>query len=301
MRFKGLDLNLLVAFDAIMEARSVSGAARQMNLSQPAMSAALSRLRTFFADDLLVSHGKRMHPTAYAESLLPLVRNSLRQVDQLIATSSGFDPLTSKRLFRVIASDYIIAAIIAPLVQRLAIIAPGIRIENILPGHDSIPLIAQGSVDLMITPEEFVSPEQPTEFLMEERHVIAGWRENPVFVGGVTEAELLAAGHVEVRIGSHSSNAFATNQMDQSGRQRNVEVTTASFTAVPWLLIDTMRLALMHERLAIRMATMFPIAIAPIPFPFPAMREMMQFNQARVADDGLSWFRAQIREIAKPL
>ncbi len=77
MRFKGLDLNLLVALDALLETRSVSRAAERLNLSQPAMSAALSRLRGYFRDELLVVQGKQMYPTPYAEVLFPQLRECL--------------------------------------------------------------------------------------------------------------------------------------------------------------------------------------------------------------------------------
>ena len=77
MRFKGLDLNLLVALDALLETRSVTAASRRLNLSQPAVSAALARLRDYFHDDILVADGKRMLPTAYAEALAPRLKAQL--------------------------------------------------------------------------------------------------------------------------------------------------------------------------------------------------------------------------------
>eukprot|EP01037_Dinobryon_pediforme_P032534 gene32534-37519_t len=120
MRFKGFDLNLLVAFDALMTTHSVSRAAEHLNLSQPAVSAALSRLRDFFQDDLLVSVGKRMHPTAHADSLWPQIRRCLQESERLLSIQSGFDPATSQRSFRIAASDYITAILISPLVRLLA-------------------------------------------------------------------------------------------------------------------------------------------------------------------------------------
>lgn len=295
MRFKGLDLNLLVAFHELMEARSVSRAAAKLNLSQPAMSAALGRLRDYFDDELLVSQGKRMFPTAYAESLVPLVQDALRRIDVLITISTSFEPATTQRVFRMIASDYITAAVIAPLSRRLARIAPGIRIEVVLPSDNSSDLIAQGKFDLLITPEEFINAEQPAELLFEERHVIVGWNQNKLLAGELGLEELLRAGHVGVQMGNQRTNAFADNVMEKLGHARRLEVTASSFTMVPWLLIETERLALMHERLARSMAGMFPLAIAPIPFPFPLMREMMQFNRARANDDGLLWLREELR------
>lgn len=295
MRFKGLDLNLLVAFDELMEARSVSRAAAKLNLSQPAMSAALGRLRDYFDDDLLVPQGKRMFPTAYAESLVPMVRDTLRRIEAMITTSTSFDPATSQRVFRLIASDYITAAVIAPLSRRLARVAPGIRLEVVLPSDSSSDLIAQGKFDLLITPEQFINPDQPAEFLFEERHVVVGWNQNPIFAREVTLDDLVRAGHVGVQMGNQRTNAFADNVMEKLGHTRRLEVTASSFTMVPWLLIETERLALMHERLTRQMAEMFPLAFAPIPFPFPQMREMMQFNRARSNDEGLIWLREQLR------
>lgn len=295
MRFKGLDLNLLVAFNVVMETRSVSRAAEQLHLSQPAMSAALGRLRDYFGDDLLVLHGKRMFPTPYAESLVHGVQETLRSIDALITSSTSFDPATSQRVFRLIASDYITAAVIAPLSRRLAQIAPGIRLEAVLPSDGSADLIAQGAFDLLITPEEFINPSQPAELLFEERHVVIGWSGNPVFGRPMTEDDLMQAGHVGVLMGNQRTPAFADSTMQQSGRFRQMDVTASSFTVVPWLVIETNRMALMHERLALCMARMFPLAIAPIPFDFPVMREMMQFNHARSTDEGLKWLRAELR------
>lgn len=296
MRFKGLDLNLLVAFDVLMATRSVSRSAEQLHLSQPAMSAALGRLRDYFGDDLLIQQGKRMLPTAYAESLMPMVHDVLRKVDAVITTSTSFDPATSQRTFRVIASDYITAAVIAPLVRKLAIDAPQIKLEAVLPSDGSADLIGQGAFDLLITPEEFISPGQPAELLFEEQHVFVGWSGNPLFERALTEEDVMAASHAAVQMGNQRTSAFADNMMEKTGRFRNIEVTASSFTIIPWLLIETNRIALMHERLARRMASMFPLAIAPIPFAFPIMREMMQFNRTRSADEGLRWLRDRLRE-----
>lgn len=295
MRFKGLDLNLLVAFNVLIETRSVSRAAEQLHLSQPAMSAALGRLREYFGDDLLVLQGKRMFPTAYAESLVPMVQDALRQIDALISTSTSFDPATSQRTFRLIASDYITAAIIAPLSRRLASNAPAIRLESILPSDGSADLIAQGAFDLLITPEDFINPNQPAELLFEERHVVIGWNRNPVFERTLTDADLMDASHVGIQMGNQRTSAFADKVMEQLGRVRRMDVMASSFTVVPWLVIETNRLALMHERLARQMARIFPLAIAPIPFDFPLMREMMQYNRARANDEGLQWLRQQMR------
>src|SRR5271165_3111161 len=147
MRFKGLDLNLLVAFDTLLQCRSVTRAAERLHLSQAAMSAALGRLRGFFSDEILVVHGKRMYPTAFAQNLVPQVQEFLRQIDAMLITSSDFDPASSQRIFRLVASDYIAAVVLVPLITRLAISAPGIRIDVVLPDDTVLRQLENGDVD----------------------------------------------------------------------------------------------------------------------------------------------------------
>jgi len=298
MRFRGLDLNLLVAFEALLEERSVSRAADRMNLSQPAMSAALARLRSYFGDDILVPHGKRMHATAFAEGLLPQVRECLQGLESLVSTSPGFDPAESQRTFRIVASDYITAAVLVPLVTRLATAAPQLRLDFLVTTDQAAQQLDEGKIDLLITPDIYCAAGHPTELLFEEDHVVVGWKKNPVFRRRLTEADFLAAGHVVVRMGNSRTAAFADRQLELLGRRRRVEVTVGSFTIVPWLLCGTQRLGLMHERLVRIMAKQFPIAYAPVPFRFPAMPEMVQYHRARAPDEGLAWLRAQIAEAA---
>src|ERR1700682_3675066 len=104
MRFDRLDLNLPVALDALVEDRSVSGAARRLHLSQPAVTGALQRLREFFDDELLVQHGRRMLLTPKAEELIAPVRRALLQIRSEITRPTGFDPMTVQRHFVIVAS-----------------------------------------------------------------------------------------------------------------------------------------------------------------------------------------------------
>lgn len=299
MRFKGLDLNLLVAFDALMSTRSVSRAAEKMNLSQPAMSAALSRLRAFFGDDLLVAHGKRMHPTAFAEGLMPHVGESLRTVETILATPASFDPATSQRQFRIIASDYVVASILHPLVTGLAEKAPGVRIDIALPSEDALAALDEGKIDLMITPEYVVASDHPSEALYEEKQLLVGWLRNPLFSRTITEDDFFSSGHVAVAFGAGRTSSFADRQLEMTGRRRRVEITAPFFTAVPWLLEGTLRLAIMHERLVAAMSNRFEMASAEVPFPILPMTQRLYYHRAREADAGLQWLRQELRECVR--
>ena len=282
-----------------MSTRSVSRAAERMNLSQPAMSAALNRLRDFFGDDLLVAHGRRMHPTAFAESLLPHVEDSLRTVEAILATPTQFDPASSQRQFRIIASDYVVASILHPLVASIADKAPGIRIDIALPSEEALAALDSGKIDLMITPEYVVTSDHPSEALYEEKQLLVGWSRNPLFSRPITEEDFFEAGHVAVAFGSSRTSSFADRQLETLGRKRRVEITAPFFTAVPWLLEGTMRLAIMHERLIAAMSSRFEIASAELPFPFPSMKQRLYHHEARGDDAGLSWLRNELRECVR--
>jgi LysR family nod box-dependent transcriptional activator len=298
MRFKGFDLNLLVALDVLLETRSVSRTAEKMHLSQPAVSAALNRIRDYFKDDILVTRSKRMYPTALAETLQPRIREALRGVDGLLTSSSSFDPKESQRTFRIVGSDYITAAILVPLVARLAEIALGIRIEILSPESDSFGMLEDGKIDLILVPDIYVIPDHPAELLVEERHVIVGWKKNSLFRNKITSDLFFAQGHVAVMISRDRTLSFGDMELQRIRPNRRIEVTVPTFTMVAWLIRGTDRLAIMHERLFRQMSDTFPIVSAPLPFDFPLMREVMQYHQARSDDEGLTWLRTQLLEIA---
>lgn len=301
MRFKGLDLNLLVAFEILMEERSVRKAADRLNLSQPATSSALARLRTFFDDPILVLQGKRMYSTPYADSLLPHVRHCLQMAGVVISMSSGFDPATSARTFRIIASDYVATALLAPVARRLADTAPNIAFEFTLPDAAALAAVERGTVDLLITPADFGNETNIRELLLVESYVVVGCKSNPAFAGGLSEEAFLAAGHVDVAVGSTRTQVFADRQLALMGINRRIELTAASFAVLPWLVMGTPRLTVMHKRLADTMAIHLPIAIAPMPFDFPLMDQTLQYHRSRTGDEGLAWLIGELRrEVDQP-
>lgn len=302
MRFNGLDLNLLVALQVLLEERNVTRAARRLNISQPAMSAALNRLRDYFQDDLLLAQGRTMHPTAQAQSLAGPVRQFLADLDVLLTSTAQFDPATSQRSFRVVASDYITASMLGPLAQRLAKSAPRVRLEIMLPCEEAARLVMEGQADLIVTPEDFLDPDHPSQLLCEERQLVVGCKDNPAFATSLTLDDFTRLGHVTVQLGTNRVDSFADRQLERQGIARRIELTCGCFTLVPWLVCGTQRLAVMHERLARQMAQQFPLSLAPLPFEFPVMREMIQYHKSRVTDEGLRWLCEQLRsEANRPL
>jgi len=298
MRLKGLDLNLLVALDALLDERSVSRAAERLHLSQPAASAALSRLRDYFHDELLVLHGKRMIPTSYAQSLAPEVKRILAQVENVISMSAEFDPARAERLFRLMASDYITTVLVTPVAAMLERLAPSVKLDIRLPEDAVLAEFERGEIDLILVPEEFLSPLHPAELMFEEPHVVLGWRENPIFEREVTVEAVLEAGHVSVTLGPTRGPVFTGRQLEKLGHRRRIDVFAPNFAAVPWFLIGTNRLAVMQERLAKLFTAALPLSIAPLPMEFPSMRLMAQYHSAREKDQGLKWLRGLLHNAA---
>ena len=158
-------------------------------------------------------------------------------------------------------------------------------------------MLDQGELDLVITPAEHASADHPSELLFEERHVVAGWSGNPLVQAPLSEEDFLAAGHVAVEIGRLRPTSFAEKFLREQARERRIEVLVSSFAVAPEMLVNTHRLAVMHERLAKAYAERLPISFVEMPFPFPVMREMLQYNRTRSEDAGLRWLIDQAKRL----
>ena len=301
MRLDRFDLNLLVAFEVLMQERSVTRAAERMNVTQSAMSASLKRLRMSFNDELLVLYGKKMMPTQHAMTLAPEVSKTLARLRNVITMSTRFDPATSTREFRVTASDYITTVLLSPIIEILQAEAPGVRLDLSLPDSQSSARLEGGYIDMILTPEEFLLGENPRELLFEERYVVVGWRDNPLMQQSLSSPisldQYLSSGHVAVRISG--LDAFIEVNLKRNLPERRIEVWAQSFIQVPWLLRGTNRLSVMHERLAKVVAPSLDLAYVAPPFDAPIMREMMQFHVTSAHDAGLSWLRSRLLDFAK--
>ncbi|MFC3579161.1 LysR family transcriptional regulator [Sphingomonas hylomeconis] len=298
MRFKGLDLNLVMALDILLEERSVSRTAERLNLSQPAVSAGLARLREYFKDDLLVSVGRRMVPTAYAESLWPIARDLLATADRLIDTSSSFEPATARRRFRINASDYMQTVLITPVLRNMHARAPNVSVDVGPTGPLSIVQFESGYIDMMITPEQYASPSHPVQQLLEERHVVVGWSENPAMATPLDLETFLSLGHIAVSIGSGREMSFAERHLLPYRDRRRIEVTSSTFSGVPMMLPHTLRIAVLQERLATAYCTAFPLRVQPLPFDMPLLREVVQYHTARADDAGIAWLIGEFQRVA---
>jgi LysR family transcriptional regulator, nod-box dependent transcriptional activator len=147
MSLAGVDLNLLVALDALLAEQNVTRAAERVGLSQPGMSNTLARLRKLFGDPLLVREGLTLVPTPRAESLRQLVQEALSLIEHALDNRPGFDPARDHVTLTVSCSDYSLLMLIGPLVRRRAAAAPGLTIQVLPRAPDPVRLLRDGEAD----------------------------------------------------------------------------------------------------------------------------------------------------------
>src|ERR1035438_2905149 len=143
----GLDLNLLVALDALFAEKSVSRAGERLHLSQSATSGALARLREVFHDQLLVPVGRKMVLTPVAEALVEPVRDFLLQAEAILNNHPVFDPASSTRKFRLLMSDYVEIMLMTEALPRMEQFAPGIRFEFVSNFEGGFEALDRGEID----------------------------------------------------------------------------------------------------------------------------------------------------------
>jgi DNA-binding transcriptional LysR family regulator len=299
MRFDRLDLNLLVALDALLAERSVSLAADRICLSQSATSSALGRLRDYFADDLLVQKGRQMVLTARAEGLVEPVRAVLEQIRSTIAVPPPFDPATSDRTIRIMASDYITEVLLAAAMTDLQQQAPGMRFEIQSLTEVLLESLERGAIDLLITIDYAISADHPSQILFEDDYVVVGWNGNPAMAGPMTKELYFELGHVTARFGRARVSAFEDWFVRRQKRQRRVEIVTHSFLSLPGLVIGSNRIATMHRRLATRMAEYLPLTLREMPMEIPLIREAIQWHISSGNDPAIRWVVERIIANAK--
>jgi LysR family transcriptional regulator, nod-box dependent transcriptional activator len=298
MRFGRLDLNLLVALDALLTEKSVSLAADRLCLSQSATSSALGRLREYFGDELLVVKGRHMILTARAEELIEPVRAVLEQIRTTVAVAPQFDPATADRQVRIMASDYSTQVLLADALAVLAHEAPSMRFE-IQPMQDNpIEAIERGFVDLLLTIDIAISADHPSQIVFDDDYVVVGAADNPAFQAPMTRELYFSLGHVTARFGRSRVPAFEDWFVRRQKQQRRVEVVAPSFLSLPALVIGTRRIATMHRRMAEQVVRNMPLVMREMPFDIPPIREALQWNIANNNDKALRWVVERLVAIA---
>ena len=206
MDLRRYDLNLLVTLEALLDEGGVTGAARRLNLSQSAVSAALDRLRDLFSDPLLVRVGNRMEATPFANRLQGPIKTALASVSLALTLPQKFDPAKARMHVRLGLSDYVGLMILPRLYGVLAREAPGISIEVIpKPSVEALTRLVAGDVDLATAVDPPESRDLFNSPLVDETFVCVMRPGHPLARGRLTPQRLLEYPHVVVT--AHGASA----------------------------------------------------------------------------------------------
>ncbi|CAM3574391.1 Nodulation protein D 2 [Vibrio aerogenes CECT 7868] len=291
MRFHHLDLNLLVALDAILTEKNVTRAAGRLNVSQSAASGLLARLRNYFEDDLLVQSGRKMRLTPMAHALEIPLKRILLDIQSNIVNVGEFEPATSTRHFKIMASDYAVSVLVGPLLRKVHALAPNMTFDLLPSVKLYQDVLTRSDIDFLIQPDIFMSGHHPRQWLFNDSYCCVVWRDNPLVKDTMDMETYMKLGHLSVNLGEERAPSFDETFIQQISSHRRVEVSTSHFNALPYLLIGTNRVAVMPRRLANLYVQAMPLKLLEVPKKIPELSEYIQWNHVLDVDPAHHWFR----------
>jgi len=305
MQLNRFDLNLLIALDALLREKNVTRAAERVFVSQPAMSAALHKLREYFNDPLLVRVGREMELTPRGSSLLEPVREALLRIQVMLGTQPTFDPKTARREFTVIMSEEAVPGVLPALLRTLSLESPELDLHIEMISPSSLSRLEYGEADLCLClenlqmfdlrayPESIRStPLRPVNW------VCAVSNDHPTVKDSLTVEEYISLQHMFGRPGGFTGTA------DQLVRNLlnidlKVHMTLPSLLQLPLVLPGSTLAATLPERVARLYLPALPIKILPLPFDVPRTQEVLLWHKRHEPDPAHTWLRELIVQLAK--
>jgi DNA-binding transcriptional LysR family regulator len=293
------DLNLLVALDILLEEQSVAAAARRLDLSAPAMSRTLSRIRETVGDPILVRAGRGLVPTARALELRELVRKTAETAVGLLQPNSVHRLDDLERQFTIRANDVFVAAYGCRLLNALRAQAPKVSLRLRAEVDEDDDALREGRIDLWISASNALDPEVRVKTLFATRFLALAHREHPIFKGKITAERFAAYEHVNV-----SRRGVTTGPIDGKladlGLSRAVAIVAPTFTAGLFALPGSKLIMPAPEHLVWAL-TQKPTDIRA--FRIPLKLEAFSMRQAwhpRLDNDAVHrWMRSTIVEVCK--
>ncbi|WP_052863112.1 LysR family transcriptional regulator [Streptomyces niger] len=299
MNLASLDLNLVVALRALLEERNVTHAGHRVGLSQPAMSAALARLRRHFDDDLLARVGGRYELTALGQVLLDRTSTACDLLERLFSSQADFDPATESREFKLLASDYAVTVFGAALARVVHAEAPGIRLRFTHTPNT----VVEDATTLLSTSDGLLMPhgilsDLPATDLYQDQWVFLVAEDNPEVGERLTRQDLARLPWVTYQ---RTYDAPAVRQLGMLGIEPRVEVSVDSFQLLPFMVAGTRRIALVQQRLAQLLAGVAPVRVLPPPYEAVPLQEALWWHPVHLHDAPHIWLRETAARVGAEL
>ena len=293
---RNVDLNLLVVLDVLLDERSVSRAAERLNLSQPAVSGALKRLRETFEDPLFVRTRQGIRPTPQALDLIAPVKTVLQDIDAILSVA-GFNPDEAETVFTVAATDYAQMTFLAPLMREVHRAAPNIRFSVV---STDIPRMRgqfdRQEIDFAITVPEMAPQNVHAMELFEDRYVCAVSADHPTATPDLSLDTFCALDHVLVTPSSGGFYGPTDDALAKQGRQRRVSVSVPNFLSLPGILANSEFITVAPERILQPFAD--SLKIFPAPLPLPAFKVIVAWHELSARSPAHGWLRDRMGELA---
>lgn len=299
MRFHNLDINLLIVLHYLIQGKGVNETAQLLQLTQPAVSNALSRLRDHFQEPLFITRGRRLEPTPFARSLAVSVANVVGEIERIICSRADFDARTVKRTFTLLCSDYVHSVFVTRLVRELADIAPNVRLTVLLVSHSAIAMLDDGQADFLIVPSPMTYPAYPRIKLFTDTLSCIAWTGNKHIGCTLTREAYFNSSHVDVALGLFATKLFEpVPEPLETDRRPEPTVLVPTFNAVADTVIGTNYIAHVHTRLALQLAEHLPLRVLKPPVPVEPVVEFLQWHRNKEQDAGTIWLKDQIVRLA---
>jgi DNA-binding transcriptional LysR family regulator len=298
MKLADVDLNLLLVFDALMRERSVTLGARRVGVGQPAMSAALGRLRRLFGDELFVRAAGALQPTPKALRIAPRVAEALERVRGALADEAPFEPATAAQTFTLAGTDYTSQVLLPPLAARLAREAPHVDLRVVGYDKDAVAgMLDRGEADAVVG----VFPDPPERCvrtpLFRERFVGVCRAGHPALADGTVGAEAWAAlPHALVSVRRDASGAL-DDALRRLKLRRRVALTLPHMMALPPVLAASDLVSALPSRIAAALAGGVLRTFA-LPVATAEWEVAMLWNPAARTDAAAAWLRAMVADAA---
>lgn len=293
-----LDLNLLVAFDALLTERSVTRAGTRIGLGQSAMSHNLARLRTLFGDELLTRSAEGMRPTPRAMALADSVRLTLAQIQSTVLQSEAFEPATADRVFRIGLADSIEVAVIPGLIERLQASAPGVSLRLRSTNRMSIlEELDTGTLDLGIGVFSQGQTHHKRRQLYTESFLCLFSPEQLDLTPPISLQDYLRWPHVLTSLADDARGAV-DEALAKSKLKRSIVMTTPGFLAVPFVVRRARVITTMPSRLARYFSEAFGLVTSPVPIDLPSFTISLLWHESFDHDPGHRWLRQAVAGLA---
>lgn len=297
MNLASTDLHLLLVFNALYEARSVSRAADKLGLSQPATSHVLRKLRARFDDPLFIRTRNGMEPTPLAKEIAEPVQAALDLIHNTLQTRQVFDPLSATQTFTLALTDIGEIYFLPRLMAALGESAPGIALTTVRDHAAELREdLERGKIDLAIG----LHPQLRAGFFQRRlftQGYVCLYRKHHPFEGQALTLERYQQAHHVVAIAQGTGHYAIDQHIAAQGIQRDIRLTVPHYVALSHILHETDLIATVPERYANECATLFQLNIVPCPVPLP-QTDICMFWHARLHQDPANqWLRRQVAEI----